>query len=286
MSEKSPLDHHYGWVPQLPDQRDELYAYRAPRLAVANLPSSVDLIVPGLPVLNQGQIGSCGPNSSAQDLHFNDTSLPFPSRLYIYYNTRVLMGTVNQDSGVDNRSMMKALAQWGWCDETQWPYETSRYTVRPPQACYTQGATRKIAEYSAVPQNLDQMKACLAGGDPFIFGFTVYESFETPEVSRTGLVPMPKKSERVLGGHDVWMVGYDDATGRMKFRNSWGEWGLQGCGYFPYAYTTDPNLSRDFWTVPSSKGPPPSPSPGPAGTRITYSGGLAVGDTGTYVVEG
>src|SRR5215468_4764430 len=142
--EKSPLDHHYGWVASLPDQRDALFAYRANRLEVLALPPAVDLASPALPLLNQGQLGSCAPNSAAQDLFFNDTGQPFPSRLFIYYNTRVLMGTVGQDSGSDLRSMMKALSRWGWCDESSWPYETSRYTTRPPAACYNQGENRKI----------------------------------------------------------------------------------------------------------------------------------------------
>src|SRR5262245_43876786 len=115
--EKSPLDHHYGWCPSLPDQRDELYAYRANRVEVLALPPSVDLASPSLPLLNQGALGSCAPHAAVQDLFFNDTSQPLASRLYVYYNTRVLMGTVAQDSGSDLRSLMKALARWGWCDE-------------------------------------------------------------------------------------------------------------------------------------------------------------------------
>ncbi len=101
------------------------------------------------------------------------------------------------------------------------------------------------------------MKACLVGnpsanikGRPFIFGFTVYESFESEEVTKTGIVPLPEASESVKGGHDVLAVGYDDSTRRMKMKNHWGvSWGDKGYFYMPYAYCTDPKLSGDFWVV-------------------------------------
>jgi len=70
----------------------------------------------------------------------------------------------------------------------------------------------------------------------FVFGITVYESFESAAVSKTGKMPMPKPSEKVLGGHAVLAVGYDDAAQRFIVRNSWGKgWGVQGYFTMPYA---------------------------------------------------
>ncbi len=95
-----------------------------------------------------------------------------------------------------------------------------------------------------------QMKGCLASGYPFVFGFTVYESFESEDVAKTGVVPMPAHTEKVLGGHAVTAVGYDDAQQRFIVRNSWGtDWGMKGYFTMPYAYLTDSNLADDFWTV-------------------------------------
>jgi C1A family cysteine protease len=74
---------------------------------------------------------------------------------------------------------------------------------------------------------LDQMRTCLAEGFPFVFGFTVYESFESPEVARTGIVPMPKPQEQVLGGHPVLGVGYDDSKERFIVRTSRWDEGIQ-----------------------------------------------------------
>jgi hypothetical protein len=106
-----------------------------------------------------------------------------------------------------------------------------------------------ISNYASVPQSLTEMMGCLASGFPFIFGFTVYESFESNEVGRSGVVPMPNPYERVLGGHDVLIFGYDQEHGVFHFRNSWGDWGDQGGGTFPMPYCTDPNLSSGFWVV-------------------------------------
>ncbi len=94
------------------------------------------------------------------------------------------------------------------------------------------------------------MKGCLASGYPFVFGFTVYPSFESDEVARSGIVPIPGASEQTLGGHAVLAVGYDDTKNMFIVRNSWGSgWGLAGYFYMPYAYLLDNNLANDFWTI-------------------------------------
>lgn len=284
------MPRRYGWRPSPPDIRDHVYA--APHAVLLTLPPSVDLSAPAVgspfePAFEQGDLGSCGPHAAAADLVFAGLrqqglrSCPMPSRLFIYYCTRGLMGTLGSDSGVDNRSLLKALNQYGWCDESLWPYDVSRYKQKPPTEAFAQGQGRKISQYLAVPQNLDQMRGCLASGDPFIFGFSVYASFESSEVSHTGVVPMPRRGERQLGGHDVLIVGYDDQSRRFKFKNSWGPaWGQRGYGTIPYEYAASAQLSNDFWTVRHAALPPdapPPPPPAPSGVRLTVSGALAAG---------
>ena len=96
------------------------------------------------------------------------------------------------------------------------------------------------------------MKGCLASKFPFVFGFTAYESFESPKVAKTGILGMPASDEKVVGGHAVMAVGYDDATRMFIVRNSWGSsWGQKGYYRMPYAYLTDSNLASDFWTIRS-----------------------------------
>jgi C1A family cysteine protease len=205
------------------------------------------------PVVDQGQLGSCTANALAGALAFleikdNLFDNAF-SRLFIYYNERVLENTVNSDAGAEIRDGIKTLAAQGACYETTWPYIIAEFTVDPPTVAYTEGSTHLILEYSRI-LTLADMQACLDAGFPFVFGFTVYESFESDVVTQTGVVPMPGPMESVLGGHAVVCVGYDDTQQRFICRNSWGiDWGQAGYFTIPYAYLTNDNLASDFWTI-------------------------------------
>ncbi len=101
------------------------------------------------------------------------------------------------------------MAKQGACPESIWPYDDSPFppnpklTQKPPKGCYNEAAKHKAIEYQRLVQNTNQMKGCLACGYPFAFGFTVYYSFESPEVKKTDHAPMPGPNEQVLGGHAV-----------------------------------------------------------------------------------
>jgi C1A family cysteine protease len=241
----------YGWLPDLPDQRDKLFSAIAapPR----KLPGAVDLRRDCSPVEDQGQLGSCTANALAGHLEFLEIIADRPatdlSRLFIYFNERVIEGTVAQDSGAQLRDGIKVLAKQGVCSEKTWPYVISKFAAKPPAACYREGLKHQITSYHRIVA-LPEMKTCLADGYPFVFGFTVYESFESPAVAKTGVANLPKAKERSLGGHAVVAVGYDDSTSRFLIRNSWGAgWGMQGYFTLPYAYLDNRNLSDDFWTI-------------------------------------
>ena len=247
----APRQYRYGWLPDLPDQRDFKYAaaFRVPR----KLPPAVDLRAQCSPVENQGKLGSCTANALAGALEFLEVKNKQPfvdlSRLFIYYNERVIEHTVNSDSGAMLRDGIKTLAKQGVCSEIKWPYRIARFTARPTPSCYTDAANHQILTYHRL-STLNEMRACLADGFPFVFGFTVYESFESDPVAHSGAVPMPQPGEHVLGGHAVMAVGYDDAGQVFTVRNSWGaKWGQKGYFTMPYDYLANGSLASDFWTV-------------------------------------
>ncbi|HEY9460411.1 MAG TPA: C1 family peptidase [Paralcaligenes sp.] len=244
---------HYGWLRDIPDHRDYLYA--APVAALPVLSSSVDLRNQCPPIYDQGALGSCTANGIGAAMQFERAKQKLepdfiPSRLFIYYNERVMEHTVKSDSGAMIRDGIKSVAKQGDCLEDEWPYIIEKFTTKPPQKCYKNALHYTVLQYQRIIQNLGQMKGCLASGYPFVFGFTVYESFESQQVAKDGVVPMPGPSEQLMGGHCVVAVGYDDSQQRFIVRNSWGEsWGLSGYCTMPYAYLIDPNLASDFWTI-------------------------------------
>ncbi len=251
MNKPGKVNGWYGWLPDRPDQRDLLYSAIAkpPR----KLPPTVDLREMCSPVEDQGNLGSCTANALVGNLEFLEKKVGEPvtdlSRLFVYYNERVLEGTVNEDSGAVIRDGIKTLVKQGVCSEKRWPYVIAKFAKKPTAACYKEASKEQITSYHRI-LTLDQMRQCLAEGYPFVFGFTVYESFESEAVAKTGQAEMPKPDEQVLGGHAVMAAGYDDGTKRFLIRNSWGtDWGMEGYFTMPYDYLDNRNLSDDFWTI-------------------------------------
>jgi C1A family cysteine protease len=245
----------YGWIPDLPDHRDHLFAATPEMLG--NLPPAVDLRAACPAVYDQGDLGSCTANAIAGAIQFEQIKQALattfePSRLFIYYNERAIEGTVDSDSGAMIRDGIKSVAAQGAPPETDWPYDVAQFAVQPPPSAYADAAAHKLLQYQRVWPRLNQFKSCLAAGFPFVFGFTVYESFESDTVTATGVVPMPSALESALGGHAVMAVGYDDSQTRLIVRNSWGSgWGQAGYFTMPYAYVLDSDLASDFWTLRS-----------------------------------
>jgi C1A family cysteine protease len=256
----------YGWRPQLPDIRDQKYAAPAP--PAGGLPPLVDMRAHCPAVYDQGQLGSCTANAIGAAFEFDQIKEKAPhvwrpSRLFIYYNERAIEGTVGQDAGANIRDGIKSVVTQGACSEDLWTYDDgqAKFQVAPPKWCYDNAAKHLVTSYQAVAQDIGQIKGCVASGYPMIFGFTVYDSFESQAVASSGILAMPGPSEQVVGGHAVLCVGYNDtmtttnpdgstSTGSILVRNSWAAtWGEKGYFWMPYDYITNANLSSDFWTL-------------------------------------
>ncbi len=248
----------FGWLPDLPDHRDLTYA--APRTLLRKLPTKIDLTKKCPAVYDQGQLGSCTANAIGAAFEFelikqNKLRVFRPSRLFIYYNERSMEHTVNSDSGALIRDGIKSVNKLGVCPENMWPYNPNQFACRPANSCYTEALRHQVTSYHRVERNLNQMKSCLAEGFPFVFGFTVYDSFESSAIAKSGKLNLPKKNEAQVGGHAVTAVGYNEASKRFLVRNSWGaNWGMKGYFTMPYDYLLDENLADDFWTIRMAEG--------------------------------
>lgn len=233
------------WQRDPVDTRDHLFA-----AAPMALPDVIDLSPQCSAVEDQGQLGSCTGNAIVGALECMGSKPTVDlSRLFVYYNERVTEGTVNEDAGAIIRDGIKSIAALGVCPEKAWPYNVLKFTKKPTATAYKKALPRKITSYQRL-QTLADMRHCLASGKPFVFGFSVFESFESDAVAATGLMPMPSKLDKNLGGHAVCAVGYDQTKQLVKVRNSWGTgWGDKGYFYMPFAYITNSNLADDFWSV-------------------------------------
>jgi C1A family cysteine protease len=205
------------------------------------------------PVYDQLHLNSCSANALAAVMRFDEIKegrrrLPEPSRLFIYYNERLVAGVVDEDAPVSLRDGYRTIAKYGACPEPRWPYVPRRFRRRPTPLCYADARRRLAIEYYRIQRTISHLRACLAERHPFVFGVAVHKSMF--KVRSHGLIPVPRRGDPLVGGHAVVAVGYMHTERLFVIRNSWGtRWGNRGYGYLPYAFMTSPALSWDFWTM-------------------------------------
>jgi C1A family cysteine protease len=237
----------YKLKPDSVDLRDHLHFIHPE--ANIQLPSLLDLRAKCPPIFDQGNIGSCTANAGIAYLEIIMGNKVNLSRLFLYYNERVIENTVSSDAGASMRDICKALQNYGACREQFDPYVPSMFARKPSTIAYTDARNYRIKSYQSVP-NLEAVKKDLfVTNMPVLMAMKVYTSFESQEVASSGIVPMPQPNEQLLGGHAVLIVGYDETKQWLIVRNSWGSgWGDKGYFYLPYSYVTSGN-AFDFWTM-------------------------------------
>ncbi len=255
----TPQVAYYGAIRDPRDRRDRRYS---PGAALTKLPPYIDLR-PWCPrVHEQGHPLTCTAHALAGAFQVEQRRLGMkdfsPSRLFIYYNTVAVMRAKQKD-GANLRAALKAVARHGVCPERDWPFSLTKAAMakKPTESAYRVAVHHKITGYERIMMGrrsraefLRLLKCRLAEGFPFMFAFLVHESFESDHVSKTGVMPMPKRGERLMGWHAVMAVGYDDHHQRVLVRNSWGwSWGIRGYFWMPYDYIANPRVTADFWTL-------------------------------------
>jgi C1A family cysteine protease len=219
--------HGMGWRPDIPDIRD--YLYSGPMADVSNLPAEVDLrdhYMP--PIWDQGQLGSCTAFASCRAYEYAAARQGLPkmatSKLAQYYWSRQLMGRqyVSQDSGSTTTYALKALATFGAAPEADDPYDIANFKKAPPAKAVADARAHLVAKYEAVPHSEAAIKSALNAGRLVVFGMACYDSLEYDETTKTGVIPMPKRGEGVIGGHELVFAGWR-RDGLLIVANSWSE---------------------------------------------------------------
>lgn len=195
-------------------------------------------------IYDQGQIGSCTANAICMALVIQSKSDFRPSRLWIYYQERVVELPAERkrvsDSGADALDGLEILELYGVPDEVSWPYDVKKCNVAPPAECFEIAAKHKVHDIKQIDiqdGNLEPIILTITSGIPVLISIELYNSFESDEVGKTGIVPLPCSGEEYLGNHEVLIVGYDDNVKVFTCVNSWGDsWGDKGFFTIPYEY--------------------------------------------------
>jgi len=273
-----------GWLPDYPDFRDYttenesvqplLKQMRVGKPVKGPLPAATDLRAWCSPIEDQSSIGSCTAHAGVGMVEYFERRAfgkhVDASRLFLYKVTRNLLHWTG-DTGAFLRSTMGALVLFGVPPEEYWPYKIADYDKEPTAFCYAFGQAYQAINYyrldppgTAPADLLSRIKTNLAAGLPSMFGFTVYSSYS--QAGTTGKIPYPVPKEKIVGGHAVMAVGYDDkmkikntntggieTTGAFLIRNSWSTgWGTAGYGWLPYQYVLS-GLAEDWWSLISQE---------------------------------
>ena len=225
-------------------------------------------------ILDQGQYGSCTANamSYAYMLYMyriqpSRPSLLSPSRMFWYALARMHMNASDgypnaklSDTGCYVEDIVFVPEVLGTITETSYPYTFANLNVFPSlTSAPGNGALANVLpgtkifkfKFSSNPAiTLLNLKAAIASDKAVLLGIMVYSSFMRSSTLKSGVVPIPKpSSETLLGGHCICLTGYDSATSRFSFKNSWGaSCGKKGVFTIPFSYITNPFLTGDVWT--------------------------------------
>lgn len=250
-----------GWRPNFPNIRHYhsgtiqkiLSKSEALKATPTQSPASIDLRSCSSPVEDQGDLGSCTANAGDGLIEYFERRAfgkhLDASRLFLYKATRTLAGDKG-DIGAQPRDAMKALVIFGVPPEQYDHYDVTQFDQEPSAFCYAFAQRYKAVQYyrldpsgTQLSKRLNIIKTNLAAKLPSMFGFTVYSSiYDT--TNKPGEIPYPGPGDKLVGGHAIVAIGYDDAKriGKNKvaflIRNFWGEtWGEKSYGWLPNKFT-------------------------------------------------
>jgi len=224
-------------------------------LPLIKLPGKLDYTKKMSPVRDQGDEGTCvGFASTAGMKEYQELGdyeiLVRLSPRFAYSECKKIDGMPGLE-GTTIRAAMKVLKAKGVCREKFWPYQPHQKN-KPQKGALSDAKKFRVLTYARII-DLNELRMNLAAKGPCIIGVEVFKGMMT---TKTGIVPMPGKNEKALGGHAICPVGYDEEKRLIKFKNSWStKWGQNGYGYLHYAYIE--RYMMDAWSSVDVNDPNP-----------------------------
>lgn len=204
-------------------------------------------------VYDQGKIGSCSACALCSIFEYDDTNGFKGSRLFLYYNERLLINETDKDDGAFIKDGIKSLEIHGLCHENDWKYIIENVFTRPDDNAYLKAKQNLLINAINIKNDLQIIKDWLNKNEPITIGIAIYSNFMNYSATKTGIISIPADNDTFLGGHAVVICGYNDYKQVFILRNSWGDyWGDKGYFYLPYKYITNTDLCFELWIITKS----------------------------------
>jgi C1A family cysteine protease len=164
------------------------------------------------------------------------------SEAWVYWNAKKIDPWPNEE-GTSIRYAMQVLQKIGVPCEGAWPYSDVDYGK--PKSW-----SKLIAKWAIIDSywrvnDLNDLRIALTSG-PVVIGIPCF--LEIFMADSSGYIPYPLNPNVIYGGHAICVVGYDDNSQQVIFKNSWGsDWGNNGYGILPYRYIND--FLWDAWAA-------------------------------------
>lgn len=242
-----------GWRRDRLDHRDATFRYQMKAHIPVDETRLIDLRTLDamkFPILDQGQTNSCVAHATARNVQYllrAQGVLDFvPSRMFIYWNARAIIGETKKDEGCEIRDAFNVITDAGVPPEKEWPFHESFLFKRPTNRVFKDAMQHVALVRQSVPQKLDHLLSCLTHRLPVVFGASVFNFWDDPPA---GIIKLPSQGDKPQGGHAILLTGWLPESKRFVFANSWGDtWGNDGYGTIPADYVLDPDLASDFWS--------------------------------------
>jgi hypothetical protein len=238
-----PTFRRHGWRKDPHDPKDFMHKM----MAVKAIPDTYSLAQFLPSVRDQGRVGSCvghgiGGNITARAIELG-TFKEWFSPTWIYNGARYIEGDLTEDNGCYPRDALDWLLKKGCLLEHLWPYDPNNLDQRAPSSSLDHEAAKTpLIAYYRVDNGVDGICSAIASGFMVSIGTPWFKKWMNPMPSWQclwknvpGALPKVTPLDKVVGGHETFLYGYNRTLKLFYGQNSWGVlWGSGGRYAMPF----------------------------------------------------